>query len=268
MLAGAMCAKGPQGGADTLEGMTIAANIANTIALYGLGAAEALAETVWPTRCAVCDAPGEPLCEHCRTALRYVDWWRACPRCGAPFGRLQCCECNEVMLAAIGRRRPAFDGMTAAVTYDDAAARIVRSWKDGGERRLARETACLMAPQVPPGWLTDAPVCVPIPASGAAKRRRGFDHVDELSREVACALGLRRVGLLAPPRTLDQRTLGRKGRIGNLSGRFRVIEGATVPPHVLLVDDVCTTGSTMSAACDALRAAGAQTLHCLMFARV
>lgn len=68
--------------------MTIAANIANTIALYGLGAAEALAETVWPTRCAVCDAPGEPLCEHCRTALRYVDWWRACPRCGAPFGRL------------------------------------------------------------------------------------------------------------------------------------------------------------------------------------
>ena len=121
--------------------MTIAANIANTIALYGLGAAEALAETVWPTRCAVCDAPGEPLCEHCRTALRYVDWWRACPRCGAPFGRLQCCECNEVMLTAIGRRRPAFDGMTAAVTYDDAAARIVRSWKDGGERRLAARLA-------------------------------------------------------------------------------------------------------------------------------
>ena len=79
---------------------------------------------------------------------------------------------------------------------------------------------------------------------------------------------MRRVGLLVPPRTLDQRTLGRKGRIGNLSGSFRVIEGATVPPHVLLVDDVCTTGSTMSAACDALRAGGAQTLHCLVFARV
>lgn len=248
--------------------MIHAQNIANTIALYGLGAAEALAETMWPTRCVVCDTPGETLCEQCRNALRYVDWWRACPRCGAPFGRLQCCECNEVMLAAIGRTQPAFDGMTAAVSYDDAAARIVRGWKDAGERRLAANMARLMAPQVPPNWLADAPVCVPIPASGAAKRRRGFDHGDDLAQAVARELSLRCVNILAPPRTLDQRTLGRRGRIGNLRGRFRVIEGASVPPRVLLIDDVCTTGSTMNAACDALRTAGAQTLHCLVFARV
>lgn len=248
--------------------MTFAKHIADTVALYGLGAAEALAETIWPTRCVVCDAPGEPLCERCRTELRYVDWWRACPRCGAPFGRLQCCECNEVMLAAIGRERPAFDGMTAAVTFDDAAARIVRGWKDAGERRLSRDMARLIAPQVPPSWLADAPVCVPIPASSAAKRRRGFDHGSELAQAVADELGLRHVDLLTPPRTLDQRALGRKARIGNLRGRFRTIEGASTPPHVLLIDDVCTTGSTMNAACDALRAAGAQTLHCLVFARV
>ena len=248
--------------------MTSIRNIADTFALYGLGAAEALAETVWPTRCVVCDTPGASLCPTCAAKLRFVDWWRACPRCGAPFGRLQCCECNEVMLAAAGRAHPAFDGMAAAVTYNDDAARIVRGWKDAGERALVHNMARLMVPQVPPAWLASRPALVPIPASSAARRRRGFDHGNDLAHAVGNLLGLPVVGVLARPRTLDQRALGRRGRMGNLRGSFRTLEGATAPAHVLLIDDVCTTGSTMNAACDALRAAGAQTLHCLVFARV
>lgn len=107
--------------------MGMLSNIAGACAPIAAEAAEALAETVWPTRCAICDAPGHVLCDSCRMALAYVDWWRACPRCGAPFGRLQCCECNEVMLAAQGRTRPAFDGMAAAVSFEEGAARIVRT---------------------------------------------------------------------------------------------------------------------------------------------
>ena len=42
-------------------------------------ASEALLETLWPTRCAVCDEPGELLCGPCRLGLPYTDWWRACP---------------------------------------------------------------------------------------------------------------------------------------------------------------------------------------------
>ena len=63
---------------------------------------EALLETLWPTRCAVCDTPGEVLCAPCSLNLSHIDWWRACPRCGAPFGRVQCSECNPVMLGATG----------------------------------------------------------------------------------------------------------------------------------------------------------------------
>ena len=234
--------------------MGMLSNIAGACAPIAAEAAEALAETVWPTRCAICDAPGHVLCDSCRMALAYVDWWRACPRCGAPFGRLQCCECNEVMLAAQGRTQPAFDGMAAAVSFEEGAARIVRTWKDAGERRLASEMARLMLPQVPPAWLAGA-TATPIPASAAARRRRGFDHGRELEA-------------LARPRTFDQRALGRRGRIRNLQGRFQTLPGATVPARILLIDDVCTTGSTMNAACDALRAAGAVELHCLVFARV
>lgn len=239
-----------------------------TIELYGRGAADAIAETLWPTRCAVCDTPGEVLCDACRLNLQYIDWWRACPRCGAPFGRVQCTECNAVLLAASGRDRPPFDGCASAVSYDDAAARVVRTWKDAGERRLVDEMAALMAPMVPPAWRAEHPVVVPVPATSAARRRRGFDHGDELARAVAARLGLPTVPLLARPRSRDQRALARRDRLANMAGRFATLPGASAPPAVLVVDDVYTTGATLFAASDAARAAGAATVRCLTFARV
>lgn len=115
-------------------------------------AREAVLETLWPTRCCVCDAPGAVLCAQCRRALRYLDLWQACPRCGAPFGRLQCTECNEVALRQVGRERFPFDSCRHAVLLDDAARRAVVTWKDGGELRLGAELAGMMALALPPGW--------------------------------------------------------------------------------------------------------------------
>ncbi|MVN62267.1 double zinc ribbon domain-containing protein, partial [Gordonibacter urolithinfaciens] len=129
--------------------------------LYVRGAAEALAETLWPTRCAVCDAPGEVLCDACRSALPYLDWWRACPVCGAPFGRVQCSECNPVVLGRAGRDTVPYDGCASAVTFGEAPARIVRTYKDQGERRLAEPLACLMARARPPSWRPEAVAFVP-----------------------------------------------------------------------------------------------------------
>lgn len=235
---------------------------------YGRGAAEAIAETLWPTRCAVCDTPGEVLCAPCSLNLQHIDWWRACPRCGAPFGRVQCSECNDVMLASSGREEPPFDACASAVAFDDAAARIVRTWKDAGERRLAGAMAALMAPMVPPSWRAEQPVVVPVPATAAAVRRRGFDHGAELAAAVASCLGLDAVPLLAPPRARDQRALARRGRLANMEGRFIPLPGASAPPSAIVIDDVYTTGATLFAAADAVRAAGARTVRCLTFARV
>ena len=235
---------------------------------YAAGVAETLAETLWPTRCAVCDMPGEVLCRACQLNLAYVDWWRACPRCGAPFGLVQCSECNTIMLAAQGRDHPPYDACASAVVYNDAAARIVRTWKDAGERRLVAVMANLMTPYVPPSWLADKPVVVSVPATAAALRRRGFDHGVDLAHELAIKLGLTTASLFARPRARDQRSLARHGRIANVEGRFALLPGIEAPASVLVVDDVCTTGSTLFAATDALRAGGAATVRCLTFARV
>lgn len=235
---------------------------------YGEAAGEALAETLWPTRCAVCDAPGEALCPACLRNLSYLDWWRACPRCGAPFGRVQCSECNPVAMAALDRTEPPFDACASAVVYDDAAARIVRTWKDAGERRIVESMADLMAPVTAPSWRAERPAIVPVPATAAAVRRRGFDHGADLARALAERLGLEEAPLLARPRSADQRSLARRGRIRNMEGRFKPLPGASAPASVLIADDVFTTGATLFAASDAVRAAGARHVRCITFARV
>lgn len=235
---------------------------------YAEAAAEVAAETLWPTRCAVCDEPGEPLCERCRMNLPFIDRWRACPRCGAPFGAVQCSECNAVMLARLERSRPPFDACRSAVAFDDASARIVRAYKDAGERRLAQVMAQLMGNAAEPSWLAGMPAVVAIPATDRAVRTRGFDHAALVADSLAQQLDLPRIAPFARPRARDQRALARQARLANMQGRFAVLPRATPPGSVLLVDDVYTTGATLFGAADALRAAGTERIFALTFARV
>lgn len=231
-------------------------------------AGEAAAETLWPTRCIVCDMPGSVLCERCARNLSYLDWWRACHRCGSPYGYVQCSSCNEIALEGIGRESLPFASCASAVRFDDAAGRIVRGFKDQGEQRLAPEIASFMARVLPPEWRADALTFVP--ATLSAYRYRGFDHVELIARELSRMCGIACLPLLARPHTRDQRGLSPSQRVDNVAHAFRVAKGisAPLPRRLLLVDDVYTTGATLCSASDALRAQGVCEVRCLTFARV
>lgn len=228
---------------------------------------EALNETLWPTRCAVCNRPGSVLCSECERNLPYLDHWQACPVCGAPWGIHECTECNRLSLQGTGYDTVPLDGCVSAVLFGDDAASLVRLNKDAGERRLADVMARLVANAVPPDWLPGSRVTY-IPASESAKRRRGFDHGLELGEATARWLGVPCERLLARPRARDQRKLSRADRFANLSGAFAVEDASRVPPRVIVVDDVLTTGATLFDAACALKRAGAGQVYGATFARV
>lgn len=233
-------------------------------------AREIAAELLWSSRCVVCDRPGPVLCAACRAELAYIDRWQACPRCGAPYGRLVCTECNAFALRQRGLSALSFQRCASAVAHDEAARRIVTAYKDAGERRLAPVIAELCAAQIGPGSATAQTVLTYIPASAAARRRRGFDHIQEIAHALAHRTGLRCTGLFARPDGRDQRGQDRAARMANMEGRLTVLPGHAdqLPEKIIVFDDVCTTGATLVSAASALTQAGCRQVFCLTFSRV
>ena len=246
------------------------ADIATHATAFARFAGDIVSETLWPTRCAVCDSPGEVLCSACAESLEYLDQWRACPRCGAPFGAVQCTECNAHALAKRERDDLPFSACASAVVFTPESGAIVRTFKDRGEIRLGAVIAQFIDRAINPSWNIN--VITYVPATKAARRRRGFDHAHLLASHLAQLRSAACTSLLEPPTTQDQRALGRAERMRNLEGQFTARSYAAtcakMNPHVLIVDDVFTTGSTLIGASDALLAAGFADVRCATFARV
>lgn len=217
---------------------------------------DALGEFLWPTRCAGCEMPGAVWCDRCADAARSIDPLVACPRCGAPFGILVCTECWNTEWS--------FDLAVAGGVFDGELARAVRLHKDASERRLADVFSAQIIRAVQPweGWVDAVDF---VPSTGAAIRRRGYDHCRAIAIGVGDRLGVPCAGALKRGVVLDQRSLGREARAANSRGSF-VCE--SVRGRFLLVDDVMTTGATLEAAAAALLEAGAAGVRVATIARV
>lgn len=227
-------------------------------------------ELLWPTRCAVCDAPGEVLCQKCKRGLRYVDSNKSCKQCGAFGGSTQCSECNDIMLELNNCESFPLNELRHCVVLNEDARRVVTAFKDGSELRLANEIACVMARYVEPAWIKENAVVTFIPPTKEAVRRRGFNHMELIARELCKKTNLNYASLFETPESTDQRTLTRKERIANMKRVLvpkRILNNSFKRP-VLIIDDVCTTGATIYSASSALRKAGFSTIWGLTFARV
>ena len=218
---------------------------------------EGLAELFFPTRCAGCEMPGAVLCDACRDALPRIARPGACTRCGAPYGYLTCTECWS--------REWAFEAAVALGEFEAPLARAVVLHKDAGERRLADVFGVLLAKEVIALWPQWVDGVAYVPATRAALRRRGFDHGRAIAASLASALGVPLLDALVRGDALDQRALGRAARAVNAAGTFSV--SGTLSGHVLLADDVFTTGATLDAAAGALIDAGAEAVRAAAVAR-
>jgi predicted amidophosphoribosyltransferase len=154
------------------------------------------------------------------------------------------------------------DAWWAAFSYEDVAREVVARLKYRDSRAAVPWLADAMVRALPgPGPAVGAVTWAP--TARERRRSRGFDPAELLARAVARRLGLRCLGVLdrrpGPPQT------GRTGA-DRRQGPTHVAWRA-VPDAVLIVDDVATTGATLSAAAQALRAAGAWRVVALTAAR-
>jgi ComF family protein len=215
-----------------------------------------LLDAVFPRRCVVCSSPGEDLCAECRAALSVLNG-PGCARCGAPtaWPVARCRECSG--------RRLGFVGARSAVAYDEAARKLVRAWKERGLRTLAAVAAEVVAAALarPPVYTLTF-----VPADPDRRLKRGYNPAEQLAGELGRRWHLPAVPLLERAGGIrPQRGLSLAERRRNVKNAFRAC--GRPPGALALVDDVYTSGATVSAAAAALRRAGATHVEVVTFAR-
>lgn len=149
------------------------------------------------------------------------------------------------------------------MAFDGPARELVHALKFRGRTAAADIMASQIAANAPAGLLEDG-VLVPVPAHPANVRSRGFDQARLLARRLSARTGLRVAPVLV--RHGRARQLG-SGRARRLSQDLGVAAVRGVAGRAVLVDDVHTTGATLTACAGALRHAGASEVVAVTYAR-
>jgi len=227
-----------------------------------------------PSICKVCGSwPSRPVCAAC--TQRFAAPRLRCVCCAAPMAvdMDRCGSCIARM------ESPAVGQCVVAVDYAYPWDRIVAQFKFRQQPGWAQPMAELMLrTPLARQLMSDCNAVVPVPLTPARLATRGYNqswelvkalHQQALRTQAQVAPKLRQA-LLRTGETPDQHSLSREERMRNLRGVFLAnpqalpgLQGA----HVLLVDDVTTTGATLQAAGQALLAAGATRVSALVFAR-
>ena len=215
-----------------------------------------------PQVCAFCVAPcGCALvCPTCSEALPRVQ--SPCPTCALPASRGNRCGACQI-------RPPPFAAAYAAFVYAFPLDRLLQAFKYGGHLAPADFFALALAERVARRdcampW-PDALVALPLSLS--RQRERGFDQAAEIARRVARVTGVPMVrGLHRTRDTQAQAALPWKERAANMRGAFAA-DPALAGQRVAIVDDVTTTGATLTSAASAVLRSGARAVEVWAVAR-
>jgi competence protein ComFC len=218
----------------------------------------ALADLFYPERCVGCERrASDVLCRTCFDALPRVGS-PVCGRCGLPtaFATFVCEECKNVDFG--------FQSARAPLKYDGVGKQVVHALKYRGYKRVVGRLAAPLMLQVVGEGHFDA--VVPVPLHSSRLRKRGFNQAELLARGVAEKMKATVSDTLEVVRgTRDQVELSAAQRRANVAGAYT----ATKPLRgkILLIDDVFTTGATMSACAGTMVRAGAKEVHALSLCR-
>lgn len=228
-------------------------------------------DILYPPHCIACDKStrvlsGAMLCEACAGQLRHERFSPACRRCGAGtgiHGRDSCPQCV--------RRKPRFDGIVRVAPDGGLLGDMLRAYKFDGQVILEPLLVRLLAFELlGAGWLSRIDCVTWVPAHWSRRWLRRVYPAERLGRSVAAILGSKRRAMLRRTRRgRHQVGLSWHARRRNVRGVFdlrrsRGLRGMSV----LLIDDVATTGSTLSACARTLKRAGVESVYAAVLLKV
>lgn len=237
----------------------------------GLGAW--LANQIWPPVCPVTEEPVDMagrLSPDAWSRLTFIarPW---CSSCGLVFAYAAMPgQESETLCPACIARPPDYDRARAPLLYDDATRPLVLAFKHGGQRDMIGQFGRWMA--MAAGEVCDeADLILPVALHWRRRLSRRFNQSALLAEALARETGLPVLCdcLLRSKATPSQAGRNAKARRRNMVGAFRISGGQRVQGKtVILVDDVFTTGATVSACARKLKRAGAARVHVVTLCRV
>src|SRR5436309_6216815 len=233
----------------------------------GLGA---LVSLLYPPVCTICGAnirAGAYLCDHCEgKAIRIVAPF--CQKCTEPFegaitGAFTCANCAH--------RTIHYDAAVAAYRSRGIVREIIHDFKYGRQIYLRHLVARWLYAALDDERLRNLrfDIIIPVPLHPTRQRERSFNQASLLAELLSAEISIQSKPALERIRyTTTQTALDRAERMENLHNAFRLRKNTTVQGlRVLLIDDVLTTGSTLSECARVLKRAGAISVHAATAAR-
>jgi ComF family protein len=216
-------------------------------------------DLLFPPLCGGCNKAGSRWCEDCQKKVKILDGI-VCDVCGLPQEQVGVCK---TCLA----ERPHFRALRAWVIFEEPIQNALRKLKYRRDMSMGDAIAFQMVSFVQNlNWQID--MIIPTPLGKQRMKERGYNQVAMIAKPLSMALQIEYAPnhLMRKKETRSQVGLTKIERKKNVEGAFQA--GANVKrKNILVMDDVSTTGSTLSSIAEAIYTAGAKEVYALTVAR-
>lgn len=221
-------------------------------------------EYILPPRCVLCGLPSGPvcICSACKADLPCQG--PHCLRCGIPVGSARDKICGRCI-----QKAPPFFRTISPVQYEFPANRLVQAFKFKRQLAAGRVLSHLICEHVIRHNIDLPDMLIPVPLHNRRLMSRGFNQAYELAHYAGRVLEIPLLSsaLRRHRNTEAQSGLTRKQRRKNVRGAFYWHASVNPACHIALIDDVMTTGTTISECARVLKKAGAKRVDVWVAAR-